>query len=128
LTPMSSIGERLRSEREAQGTTIEQMASATGIGQGYLEALERNDIHELPGKAFGKLYIRAYAEVLEFDPQPWVEDYDREQRLVAGASTEPGSPAPAGSRPVAAAIARWKAAKAAQSAEPVSEPVLEPDD
>ena len=121
---MASVGERLRLLRETRNTTIEGMVTATGIGQSYLEALERDAIHELPGKAFGKLYIRAYAEVFTFDPQPFIDDYDREQRLVAGASTETASPAPAGSRPVAAAIAQWKAARAAaDKPEPVSEEV-----
>ncbi len=117
---MASVGERLRLLRETRNTTIDEMVTATGIGQSYLEALERDAIHELPGKAFGKLYIRAYAEVFTFDPQPWIDDYDREQRLVAGASTEPTTSAPAGSRPVAAAIAQWKAARAAaDTPEPV---------
>jgi len=122
---MASVGERLRLLRETRNTTIEEMVTATGIGQSYLEALERDAIHELPGKAFGKLYIRAYAEVFTFDPQPWIDDYDREQRLVAGASTEPTTSAPAGSRPVAAAIAQWKAARGAAD-EP--EPVIEIED
>ncbi len=122
---MTSVGERLRLLRETRNTTIEEMVTATGIGQSYLEALERDAIHELPGKAFGKLYIRAYAEVFTFDPQAWIDDYDREQRLVAGASTEPTSSAPAGSRPVAAAIAQWKAARAAAEK---PEPVIEIDE
>jgi hypothetical protein len=96
------------------------MGVATGIGQSYLEAVERDEIQLLPGKAFGKLYIRAYAEVFGFDPQPWIEDYDREQRAASGGSTEPTSPVPAGARPVAAAIARWKESRAAaERAEPV---------
>ncbi len=116
------MGERLRLLRETRNTTIEEMVTATGIGQSYLEALERDAIHELPGKAFGKLYIRAYAEVFRFDPQPFIDAYDREQRLVAGAATEPTTAAPAGSRPVAAAIAQWKAARvAADKPEPVIE-------
>jgi len=119
---MASVGERLRLLRESRNTSIESMAEATGIGKSYLDALERDEIHVLPGKAFGKLYIRAYAEVLEFDPQPWIDDYDREQRLVDGASTEPTSSAPSGSRPVAAAIAQWKASRAAPAA---LEPALE---
>jgi transcriptional regulator with XRE-family HTH domain len=127
---MASVGERLKLERESRNTTLEEMVVATGIGQSYLDALERDAIHELPGKAFGKLYIRAYAEVFGFDPQPWIDDYDREQRSAQGPSMEPTRSAPAGSRPVAEAIARWKAARAA--AEPVvpqtvSEPEPEPE-
>jgi transcriptional regulator with XRE-family HTH domain len=123
---MASVGERLKVERESRNTTLEEMVVATGIGQSYLDALERDAIHELPGKAFGKLYIRAYAEVFGFDPQPWIDDYDREQRLAQGPSTEPTRSAPVGSRPVAEAIARWKAERAAaEKAEPiVVEPVV----
>lgn len=82
LEPMATIGERLRHEREVRDKTIAQMGEATGIGVTYLEAMERDDFNALPGRAFGKLYIRAYAEALGFDPGPLVDDYDREQRLV----------------------------------------------
>ena len=122
---MATLGERLKAERETRNMTIDEMVVATGIGQSYLEALEKGEIHELPGKAFGKLYIRAYAEVFGFDPQPWIDDYDREQRSVQGAATEAARPAPSGSRPVAEAIAQWKAARAAaERAEPVVQTVV----
>jgi len=121
---MATVGERLKLMRESRNTSIEEMVVATGIGQSYLEAVEKDEIQALPGKAFGKLYIRAYAEVFGFDPQPWIDDYDREQRLAQGASTESASPVPAGARPVAAAIARWKESKAAaEKAEPIVEGV-----
>ena len=110
---MPSVGEKLRLERESRNTSIEEMVTATGIGQTYLEALERGEINALPGKAFGKLYIRAYAEVFGFDPQPFVEDYDRERRLdPQDFLAEATAPVPASARPVAAAIARWKETRA----------------
>ena len=84
---MATVGERLRLVRESRNTSIEDMVVATGIGQSYLEAVEKDEINVLPGKAFGKLYIRAYAEVFEFDPQPWIDDYDREQRAAAAGSS-----------------------------------------
>jgi transcriptional regulator with XRE-family HTH domain len=116
---MSSIGERLRRERETREMSVEDMAAATGIGQSYLDALELDQIDVLPGPAFGKLYIRAYAEVLGFDPQPWIDDYDRAQRGSQGA--QPVPPEPTRPRPVAEAIARWKAERSATdvAAEPV---------
>ena len=132
---MATLGERLKVEREAREMTLDAMVVATGIGQSYLDALERNAIDELPGKAFGKLYIRAYAEVFGFDPQPWIDDYDREQRSAQGPSTEPTLAAPAGSRPVAEAIAQWKAARSAadkaertvgRAVEPAVEAVTQP--
>jgi len=78
---MASFGEKLRRERENRNTTIEEISDATGIGLSYLEALEHNEFEALPGRAFGKLYIRAYAKVLEFDPGPLLSDYDRELQI-----------------------------------------------
>ena len=75
---MHSFGEKLRSERERRNTTLEEIAGPTKIRLSYLEALEHNEFDALPGRNFGKLYIRAYAEVVGFDPQPLIADYDRE--------------------------------------------------
>jgi cytoskeletal protein RodZ len=75
---MPGFGERLKAERESRNTTLEEMSEKTGIGPGYLRALENEDFRELPGRAFGKLYIRAYAEVLGFDPEDLLAEYDRE--------------------------------------------------
>ena len=134
---MASVGEKLRHERERRDTTIEELARATHIDLRYLHALEQNEVEALPGRAFGKLYIRAYAEVLGFDPQPLIDDYDREQR---GPPPEPHDEPARPPRPVEAAIARWREAKlaerrpAVQPAEsteaepevPAAEPDLEP--
>ena len=76
---MQSFGERLRHERETRNTTIEEISVATGIHRGFLEALEKNEFQSLPGGAFGKFYLRAYAEILDFDPEPLMVHYDRER-------------------------------------------------
>jgi cytoskeletal protein RodZ len=84
---MPSFGEKLRQERESRDTTLQEIAGTTKIKLAYLEALEQNEFEALPGQAFGKFYIRAYAEVLGFDPGPLIDDYDRERR-----SREPADP------------------------------------
>ncbi len=108
---MPTVGERLKAERERRTMSLEDMAAATGIGREFLDALERDDIRVLPGKAFGKLYIRAYAEVLEFDPKAWIEDYDRERRFDPEEPTAAASAEPVRPRAMEAAIARWKDSK-----------------
>jgi transcriptional regulator with XRE-family HTH domain len=118
---MPAFGERLKRERESHGTTIEQIAAASGIGQSYLEALERDEFGALPGPAFGKLYIRAYAEVLGFDPQPWIDDYDRERRAAMPASLEPARSEPTRPRPVGEALAQWREARIREREEPAGE-------
>jgi cytoskeleton protein RodZ len=122
---MSSVGERLREERESRGTTLDAMAAATGIGRSYLEALEKDEILELPGKAFGKLYIRAYAEVLGFDPQPWIDDYDRERRLDFDGAAEPPAADPVRPGAAKAALAQWRESKLKERGD--GEPEFEPD-
>ena len=84
---MPGFGEKLRSEREARRVTIERIADETGIQRDYFEALESDAFDSLPGRSFGKLYIRAYARMLGVDPQPWIEDYDRELRSRAASTT-----------------------------------------
>jgi transcriptional regulator with XRE-family HTH domain len=78
---MVTFGDRLRHERESRNTRIRDIAERTRIGLCYLEALENNDFDKLPGpRGFGKLYIRAYAEVLGFDPEPLIRAFDEEHR------------------------------------------------
>ncbi|HEX4824046.1 MAG TPA: DUF2914 domain-containing protein [Candidatus Polarisedimenticolaceae bacterium] len=124
---MESTGGRLREERETRGMSLADLAEATGVGLPYLEAMEAGDFDALPGRAFGKLYIRAYAEVLTFDPQPLIEQYDRERRGEGHGGPDPTRPAPAGSRPVAEAIARWKAARSDVVAESLEPEFVEPE-
>ncbi len=111
---MPSVGERLRDQREARHTTIEELSAATGIHLGYLEAMERDDVQSLPGRAFGKLYIRAYAENLGFDPQSLIDEYEREQDLKRQASTPAPHSEPARPRRVEAVIAQWRQATMAE--------------
>src|SRR6185436_3153587 len=76
---MGSFGDRLRDEREARRATIEDVSGRTGIRLDYLQALENGRFAALPGRAFGKMYIRAYGEILGFDPRALIEQYDRER-------------------------------------------------
>ena len=103
---MHTPGESLKQEREARGRTIEEMAEATGIRPHLLAALEQGAFDALPGRGFGKLYIRAYAEVLGFDPRPVIEAYDQTVRGRQAAGT--GSERAGAPRPVKAMLARWR--------------------
>jgi len=92
------FGDKLRRERESRDVPLADVARRTRIGIQYLEALERGDFDGLPGRrGFGKLYIRLYAELFGFDPEPVISEYDRERRerdtpSDAGAHVEPERP------------------------------------
>ena len=111
---MHGPGDSLKQEREARGRTIEEIAEATGIRPHLLAALEQEAFDALPGRGFGKLYIRAYAEVLGFDPRPVIEAYDHALRARQTAAPDP---APANApRPLKAALARWRQERMAERA------------
>jgi cytoskeletal protein RodZ len=121
-----SFGEKLRRERESRNTSIEEIAERTKIALRFLQALERDEFDELPGRAFGKFYIRAYAEVLRFDPEPLIAEYDREQAVANGSAVETAALEPAKPRRMEAQIARWREARNSRQRTPTEE-VEEPE-
>jgi cytoskeletal protein RodZ len=61
--------------REERGVTLRQIADATKINVGALEALERNDISRLPGGIFSRAFVRSYAIEVGLDPEQTVRDF-----------------------------------------------------
>lgn len=60
-------GERLRAAREAQGLSIQDVATRTRIAQRQLEAIERDDYAALPGIPYAVGFARAYARAIDVD-------------------------------------------------------------
>jgi cytoskeleton protein RodZ len=77
---LSTIGEALRSAREAQGRTVEEASAATRIRASYLDALEHERFEELGGNVYAKGFLRSYAGYLGLDPAPLLEAYRAEER------------------------------------------------
>jgi cytoskeleton protein RodZ len=75
VTRLRTIGEALRSAREAQGKSLDDAAVATRIRSSYLEALEREQFGELGGGVYAKGFLRSYAGYLGVDPAPLLEAY-----------------------------------------------------
>jgi cytoskeletal protein RodZ len=71
----SGFGARLRDARERRGVSLRQIANATKISVGVLEALERNDISRLPGGIFGRGFVRSYAIEVGLDPEATIQDF-----------------------------------------------------
>lgn len=65
-----TVGELLRLEREGQRVTLSQLSREIRVKEAFLEALEENRFSDLPAAVFVKGYVKAYARVLGFDPQP----------------------------------------------------------
>jgi cytoskeleton protein RodZ len=80
VSRLPSIGEALRSAREAQGKSVEDAAAATRIRSSYLEALEQEHFEQLGGNVYAKGFLRSYAKFLGVDPAPLLEAYRAQER------------------------------------------------
>jgi cytoskeleton protein RodZ len=75
VTRLRTIGEALRSAREAQGKSLDDAAVATRIRPSYLDALEEERFGSLGGSVYAKGFLRSYAGYLGLDPGPLLEAY-----------------------------------------------------
>jgi cytoskeleton protein RodZ len=74
LTP-GGFGSRLRETCDRKGITLRQIANATKISVGALEAVERNDISRLPGGIFSRAFVRSYAIEVGLDPEETIRKF-----------------------------------------------------
>lgn len=72
------IGAALKTAREFQGLTLQDVADATRIRRAYLAAIEDMRIDELPSRPFTIGYIRAYAKALGLDGEAAVDRFKAE--------------------------------------------------
>lgn len=71
----ADFGPRMKRAREARGITLRQIAENTKLSVRALEALERNDISQLPGGIFSRAFVRSYASEVGMDPEQSVKDF-----------------------------------------------------
>jgi len=85
------FGKTLREARERKGVTLRQIANATKLSVGQLEALERNDLAKLPGGIFSRGIVRSYATQVGLDPEKTIQDFiahfSHDEAIVAGHPT-----------------------------------------
>ncbi|GFN23792.1 MAG: helix-turn-helix domain-containing protein [Thermoanaerobacteraceae bacterium] len=75
---MGRIGEELRRAREEKGITLREAEEATKIRLKYLDALEKEDFQQFPGRVYAIGFLRSYARYLGLDPQELVEELKAE--------------------------------------------------
>ncbi|MCL2318795.1 MAG: helix-turn-helix domain-containing protein [Treponema sp.] len=66
---MESLGEKLKTAREAKGWTYDYVSHETNISSRYLEALEREDFSGFPGEPYVLGFIKNYSEFLGLEPE-----------------------------------------------------------
>ena len=73
---MASVGTVLRSEREAQGRSVEDIAQELCIMPSYVRAIEKDDAANLPGAFFYKSFVRQYATMMGLNPAEFVAEVE----------------------------------------------------
>ena len=64
---MESLGEKLKSAREAKGLSFDQVSRETNISVRYLEALESEYFSGFPGEPYVVGFLRTYGAYLDLD-------------------------------------------------------------
>ena len=70
--PLQDFGRWLKQERELRDLEREELASATRLGVGVIEALESGDEARMPPRAYVVGYLRSYATAAGLDPDELV--------------------------------------------------------
>jgi hypothetical protein len=72
------IGDALARARADAGLDLDEIAERTKIRTRYLIALEEERWDDLPSRAYGKGFLRTYAELVGLDAETLVDEYRRQ--------------------------------------------------
>ncbi|TFH86993.1 helix-turn-helix domain-containing protein [Billgrantia azerbaijanica] len=75
VTPQASPGEQLKREREAQGLSRDDVATALNLRPAVVAGLEEDRFDEVPIAAYRRGYLRAYARLLGIEERPVLDAY-----------------------------------------------------
>jgi hypothetical protein len=86
------IGDTLSEARTRRAVDLEEVETVTGIRSRYLRAIEQEDWEALPEEFYARSFIRKYAQFVDVDPEPLVEEYRRQRGTAGGGGEAPTSP------------------------------------
>lgn len=73
---MQSIGNYLKSGREAKNIRLSEVAQSTKISKWYLDCLEKDEFDKIPGGPYIKGYITSYASFIGIEEDEILKRYD----------------------------------------------------
>jgi cytoskeletal protein RodZ len=74
---MTDFGASFKKARQAMGLSIDQVSRETRISTRFLQAIENEEFHLLPGGIFNRGFVKAYAERIGLDTDQVIADYER---------------------------------------------------
>jgi cytoskeletal protein RodZ len=78
---MESIGRYLKSMRETQGMSVEEIARATRIPMVSIENIESDHFDDLPAEVFVRGFLRAYARAVQVPADDVLARYTASRRV-----------------------------------------------
>ena len=76
-----TLGQYLKRERESRSVSMEELSQATRISRPFLEALEKDDFHFFPQRAFISGFLKGYARYLGLDSEEVLRRYQVQSEL-----------------------------------------------
>lgn len=74
-----TLGEKLKTAREAKRLSVRDVTRETNIVQRYIEALENNDFNKFPGETYLLGFLRSYGSFLRLDEDELLRLYKGQQ-------------------------------------------------
>ncbi len=93
-----SVGERLKSAREARRLSLQEACGVTKIQKQTLEAIEQDRVQESLDPVYARIFVKKYASFLGLDAGAIVNEYPGLSRDAAGLALETAPP-PASLKP-----------------------------
>ena len=72
---MTYFGETIRKAREAKGLTTSQVAEKTHIIVQIVNAMEKEDFHQIKAAIYGRGFVKLICECLDLDPKPLIAEF-----------------------------------------------------
>ena len=83
-----TIGEELSAARQARGLELEEIQRQSGVSLSVLQGIEAGEL-DVVEPVFVRLALKAYAEHLDLDPEPFLSRFDQQYGRIMKARSQP---------------------------------------
>ncbi len=83
-----TIGEELLAARQARGLELEEIQRQSGVSLSVLQGIEAGEL-DIIEPVFVRLALKAYAEHLDLDPEPFLSRFDQQYGRIMKARSRP---------------------------------------
>lgn len=92
MNAATSVGAQLREAREAQGLSVDEVATRLRLMQRQIEAMESDDFNSLGQPVFARGFVRNYARLLDVAPELFLEQMTGAPEVKIETTTAPVPP------------------------------------